>query len=101
MIDLLEVISFANLRLTRASLVTFLAGFITAVISMVLKPNLWPVSLYLMLLSIVAAYNQNCAVVGHCNTWALIMFGVFLLTVALNLFVAFSGKSSNIVIKKK
>jgi hypothetical protein len=49
-----------------------------------MKPDLWPLSLYLMLVSFVTAYTQNCVVVGKCNTWAIIMFVIFIITLLLN-----------------
>ena len=85
----INMVSIGSLQITVASLITFSCGVIIALMLLFTGPYGIFVSLYVLLLFVVLAYNVNCAQVGHCTVWAWVLTAVYLFytVVAVLLFI--------------
>jgi len=88
-----KVITIGKLKLTLPSLITLVCGVaIAAVFAIKVSPLM---GLGVMLPFLLAAYNVNCTVVGHCSAWAMVLalcYMVYALSVVV--LVAFVKPSS-------
>jgi hypothetical protein len=98
-----KVIMIGKLKLTLPSLITLVCG---AVIATVFAIKISPImGLGVMLPFLLATYNVNCTVVGHCSAWAMVLalfYVVYTLSVLmLVVFVKPSSGMKNIDSMKK
>jgi type III secretory pathway component EscU len=84
-----KMVSIGQLHITIASLITFCCGIIVALMLLFVGPYGIFMSVYVLLLFLVLAYNVNCAQVGHCNTWAWVLTAIYIFytVIAVILFV--------------
>lgn len=76
-----EQVQVGSLKITRNALFTLSSGIVLSAIIMfaVPKVGVW-IGLVTLLMFVLAAYNINCAVVGKCTTWALILTILYLIS---------------------
>jgi len=72
-------VTIGSLNITIPALITAISGLILGII-LAFKINMY-MGLILLPVILIAAYNVNCAIVGHCTTWAWILTGVYMLYV--------------------
>jgi len=85
-----KIITVGKLKLTLPAMITVVGGMVVGLIT-ALKFS-WLAGIIMILVFFVAAYNINCATVGHCTTWAWVLTIIYLINVLIFLFSAAMGK---------
>jgi len=70
-----RVITIGKLKITLPSLIVAVAGLVLAVVASI-AVNIWA-GLGTALVMFIASFNVNCAVVGHCTTWAWLLTSIY------------------------
>lgn len=90
--DNVKVITIGKNKITLTAFLTFLAGLVLAVILPFVGSYGIFLSIYVLLLFVLLAYNVNCAQVGHCHVWAWVLTLVYVGYVALAVVLIFTKK---------
>jgi len=77
-----EFIEIKGVKMTKGALVVLVIGFVLWILVTLLMEHGWIAGLSILFSSFIAAYTQNCVIVGHCSTFAVLLL-------ALYIFVAF------------
>lgn len=91
-VDDVQVVSVGKVKITKAAFVTIHAGILLATVLAFVGPYGVFISIYVLLLFSLLAYNVNCTQVGHCNTWAWILTFVYVFYVAIIIIMFFTKK---------
>lgn len=89
-------------EITLQSKIILVAGIILSITIAIFAPrpyNIW-IAIYFLFVAMIAAYNVNCAQVGHCYTWAWILTVTYVLSVILMLLGSFFSKKIGSTITK-
>jgi hypothetical protein len=79
--------------MTRAAIIVAITSVVAAILIFVIVPKEWPVCISILFGGALAAYAQNCLVVGQCNLYAMILFVLYIFTICVLLITSiFLGK---------
>jgi hypothetical protein len=92
--DSVRIVTIGSLKLTLAAFITLLSGVVLALGIALLGGAFTFVSLYVLLLFVVIAYNVNCAQVGHCKVWAWFLTIVYVVYASIFTLAILTNKES-------
>ena len=68
-----KFVHIGSLTLSVPAFIIAVTGIVLSIAVTLYVPKLFVASLVMLAVFFVAAYNANCAVVGHCNVWAWVL----------------------------
>ena len=97
-----KMVSVGHLNMTLASFIVVVGGFLLATVIIALSPSSVGIfsALFILLGSVLSAYNINCAQLGHCQTWAWVLTTLYILGVILSMFSVFRFKTVDKIVGK-
>jgi len=84
------VIKIGSMKMTRAAAATLVSGLILSCIAAYTSTTGALVGIPMFLAFCIAAYNVNCASVGHCDIWAMFLACIYVLYAVVNLILLFA-----------
>ena len=85
------IMTIGSLKITQQAFIICIMGVVSAIF---LAFNKMPIpGLIIMAAAFLAAYNTNCAVVGHCDIWAWTLVAIYALNMLLIGRMAFTRKT--------
>ena len=86
-----KMVSIGHLNMTLSSFIVLIAGLLLVIITLILSPTTLGLisATSFALVSILGAYNINCAQLGHCQVWAWILTSLYIVGVCLSVLTAF------------
>lgn len=72
----MNTIRIGSLNLSVQALITAVLGIVAGLAIIIAAPQLWFLSLFIIIAFFANAYTINCTLVGHCYTWAWILVAV-------------------------
>ena len=72
----MNTICVGSLNLSLQALITAILGIVAGLAIIIAAPQLWFLSVFIILAFFANAYTINCTLVGHCYTWAWILVAV-------------------------
>ena len=88
-----KIITVGKLKMTLPAMITVIGGMVVGLITALAIG--WLTGIMMIFVFFVAAYNINCATVGHCTTWAWTLTIIYLINVAIFVFSAGMGVLMN------
>ena len=65
-----KMVTVGSWKITLAALITLISGLVLAVVFLFMGRFGLILSMWVLLLFVLASYNVNCAQMGHCRVWA-------------------------------
>jgi hypothetical protein len=93
------VIDIGNYKISLSAFLTLLVGFIVSIFIVVYIPNSIVASFFILLPTIIIAYEINCVEVGKCDTLALLLTTIYLVFSGMLLYLIFKHKNDPIQLK--
>lgn len=75
-----------------AFIVLVAGSVLSIVVSALFFPYGLAIGLVIFIGSLIAAYNVNCTLVGHCEVWAWILVFLYVIAIVMHLVMIFSDK---------
>jgi hypothetical protein len=96
----IKTIDFFGIRISLNAYIILIVGFIVCIILIFMPPYGPFAAAILLLFVVIAAYNVNCLLVGHCKIWAWVVTIVYIIFSIVNIMTVYARNKKGLDVKE-